>query len=119
MFAALAPKVAKDDPASAALDRTLEVRLWMRQNLADANAEMMGMSEPVQVGAEFFRVVRLRGKNGFGGPVINDYISRSNSAESVGWMESLREWRKLARYDKTLGVDGAEKVATSLGFTLE
>jgi hypothetical protein len=100
------------------IDLNLDVKRWVRSELADKDAEVMLISAPVEVNGEFYRIVRLRGKNAFGGPVVNDFVSSSKEKGSISWMESLKEFKETAKYDKTLGADGAAKVGAALGFTL-
>jgi len=111
--------VIEKSDADKASDLISDVKRWVRTELADKDAEVMGMSEPALVKGQYYRLVRLRGKNAFGGPVLNDFVSSSSEAESISWMESLKEFRKTAKYDKDLGEDGAKSVATALGFTLD
>lgn len=111
--------VTEQSAASKAIDLQFDVKRWVRTELADKDAELMGMSEPVLVKGQYYRAVRLRGKNAFGGPVVNDFISSSSTAERITWMESLKKFKETAKYDEDLGEDGAKSVAAALGFSLE
>lgn len=100
-------------------DLQADVRRWVRTELADKNAELMGMSEPAAVNGKFYRIVRLRGKNAFGGPVINDFVSISDKAESISWMVSLQQFKKTAKYNHELGPDGVAKIEAALKFKVD
>ena len=107
-----------NDSINQASDLQLDVKRWVRTELADKDAELMGMSEPVLVKGQYYRIVRLRGKNAFAGPVVNDFVSSSSNAGSIAWMQSLKEFRRTAKYG-SLGADGAAQVAGLLKIGLD
>jgi len=90
------------------------VKSWMRSNLADGDAEIMGIGDPVLFDDSYYRIVRLRGKNSFGGPVVNDYVAKCFDESHIVWMKSLKDFRENDGFG--LGLQQSRKLATQLGF---
>lgn len=55
-------------------EQVQSLRDYMATHIADPDVELLTMTEPVIFQARTWRVARLRGKNAFGGPVINEYF---------------------------------------------
>ena len=71
------------------------LREYMRMNIADADAEVLMLSEPVIYHGSVWRVMRFRSKNAFGGPVINEVLARFRGDDAVDMLkaEQFASWK--------------------------
>ncbi len=106
-------------------DRTeSSAKRWARSNLADRDAEVVGMGEPHKHQGEIHRVIRIRGKNAFGGPVINDFIAHVSERGDIIFMWRPKEFFEVQRMrirkskpEAQAGESAAlERFAAALGF---
>lgn len=58
----------------AVMDRELAARKWVRENLADRDAEVTGITAEGSLRGERYFAAQVRGKNAFGGPVANVFV---------------------------------------------
>lgn len=96
---------------------------WARENLADGKAEVMGFGAMHEHRGQTYAVVRIRGKNAFGGPVVNDFVAHiSGTTVLTMWkpreffqVESLQLQDGLAELVPQ-GKRDLAKLADDLGF---
>jgi hypothetical protein len=76
---------------SSAVQLRVSAKRWARNNLADRDAEIVGIGSMRKYNGQSYAVVRIRGKNAFGGPVINDFVAEI-SGDSVVSMWKPKEF---------------------------
>ena len=84
-------------PGSREIDLQVSGQQWARHHLADKDAEIMGFGPIISEGQDQFRVMRVRGKNRFGGPVINDFIATLGAGGKVIWAENAKDFRLVKK----------------------
>ncbi len=93
----------QDTPVSKDAALLVGAKRWVRENLADRDAEVMGAGEVHSYEGKQYRVVRVRGKNAFGGPVVNDFIARTSPDGGVFWMTKPKEFFSIRMQEVSRG----------------
>jgi hypothetical protein len=76
---------------------------WMSLNIADKEAELLIVTEPpVSFNGLFHRMVKIRARNGFGAPVINDLIVMGTAQNHVQKVYPIDDF-----LTKTLEMEGS------------
>jgi hypothetical protein len=85
-------------PEGQAVELQIEAKRWMRGHLSDGEAELMGFGEPEVLWGDTYRIARVRGRNAFGGPVVNDFVLQTSGQQVVyGW--SLKDFIEVKKYE--------------------
>jgi hypothetical protein len=98
-----------DSQTNGAIDQQISAKRWIKDNLADPQAELMGMSVVHVFQGTRFRVLQIRGRNAFGGPIIAKYFAELNSADQIITAWNVEDFTNLTirRY----GEEGARVLA--------
>ncbi len=81
---------------SAAINTKVALESWARHSFADKDAEVISIGNSLPWESGVLRILSVRGKNAFGGPVVNEYVVSLNENQSSvisGWRP--KEWLEI------------------------